>query len=862
MTSQKVRLTQPLQRMTSQQRPQTLQTSHTLQKTKLQERHLKGQQRSNLAEVLTARGFTQLVDLVVTAGLADTVSNGGPFTIFAPSNEAFEALDPQLVNSLLADTEMLKNVLLYHVVSGRVASSSLRDGMVVDSVQGGPLRINVRGNGVTVNDVAVTQADITARNGIVHVIDQVLMPPEDVGNLAEVLTSEGFSQLVDLVVTAGLADTVSNGGPFTIFAPTNEAFQALDPELVKSLLADPEKLKSVLLYHVVPGTVLSSALSDGLMAASVEGGDLRVNIKSNRVTVNDVAVTQADIPASNGVIHVIDQVLLPPGNDVGNLAEVLSGEGFSQLVDLVVTAGLAETVSTGGPFTIFAPTNEAFQALDPELVKSLLADPEKLKSVLLYHVVPGTVLSSALSDGLMVATAEGGDLRVNIKGNAVTVNDVDVTRADIQASNGVIHVVNQVLLPPEAEGNLAEVLTREGFSQLVDLVVTAGLADTVSDGGPFTIFAPTNEAFQALDADLVTSLVSDPERLKKVLLYHVVTGSVLSSDLSKNAMVPSVQGAPLKVSVEGTSNNLMVTVNGAPVTRADVPANNGVVHVIDQVLLPPEEMGNLAEVLSAQGFTQLVDLVVAAGLADTVSNGGPFTIFAPTNKAFQAVDKATLDNLLANTEMLKSVLLYHVVPSSVYSPQLGDDLMVNTVEGKPVRVNTAFSNGMGSITVNGVDVSRTDIIAKNGVIHVVDSVIMAPQGNVVEILAADPKFSTLVAAVKAAGLVDTLSSDGPFTVLAPTNDAFAKLPEGTLDHLLSDTASLKDILLRHVIPSSTLYSGALCWRTYTTANEEQVTTHRDAFHHIKLTSGDKRATVLTPDISATNGVIHAIDTVI
>ncbi|XP_037795059.1 transforming growth factor-beta-induced protein ig-h3-like isoform X2 [Penaeus monodon] len=620
-------------------------------------------------------------------------------------------------------------------------------------------------------------------------------------------------------------------------------------------------LKNVLLYHVVSGRVASSSLRDGMVVDSVQGGSLRINVDGNGVTVNDVAVTQADITARNGIVHAIDQVLMPP-EDVGNLADVLTSRGFGQLVDLVVTAGLADTVSNGGPFTIFAPTNEAFQALDPELVQALLADPERLKSVLLYHVVPGTVLSSALSDGLLAATVQGADLRVNVKANAVTVNDVDVTRADIQASNGVIHVINQVLLPPEAAGNLAEVLTTERFSQLVDLVVTAGLADTVSNGGPFTIFAPTNEAFQALDADLVTSLVSDPERLKKVLLYHVVSGNVLSSDLSRSAMVPSVQGAPLKVSVEGTSNNLKVTVNGAPVTRADVPASNGVIHVIDQVLLPPEEMGNLAEVLSAQGFTQLVDLVVAAGLADTVSSGGPFTVFAPTNEAFAAVDKATLDSLLANTEMLKSVLLYHVVPSSVYSPQLGDDLLVNTVEGKPVRINTAFSNGMGSITVNGVNISRTDIIAKNGVIHEVESVLMTPQGKIVDILAADPKFSTLVAAVKAAGLVDTLSSDGPFTVLAPTNDAFAKLPEGALDQLLTDTESLKNILLRHVIPSSTLYSGALCWKTHTTASQEQVTTHRDVFHHLKITSGDKRATVLTPDINATNGVIHAIDTVI
>ncbi|XP_042882491.1 transforming growth factor-beta-induced protein ig-h3-like isoform X2 [Penaeus japonicus] len=681
-------------------------------------------------------------------------------------------------------------------------------------------------------------------------------------NLAEVLTARGFSQLVDLVVTAGLAETVSNGGPFTIFAPTNKAFEALDPQLVNSLLADTEKLKSVLLYHVVSGRVMSSDLSNGMMADSVQGSPLRININGNSVTVNDAAVTQADIMARNGVVHVIDQVLLPPEED-GNLAEVLSAEGFSQLVDLVVTAGLAETVSNGGPFTIFAPTNKAFKALDPELVNSLLADTEKLKSVLLYHVVPGTVRSSDLSDGLMATTVQGEDLRINIYGKVVIVNGVAVLRADLMAGNGVIHMVDQVLLPPENNvGNLAEVLSGLGFSQLVDLVVAAGLADTVSNGGPFTIFAPTNEAFQALDSQLVNALVSDPERLKKVLLYHVVSNSVLSSDLSSNAMVPTVQGAPLKISVTGNNGHSTVTVNEARVTQVDVSASNGVIHAINQVLLPPEERGNLAEVLSAHGFTQLVDLVVAAGLADTVSNGGPFTIFAPTNKAFEAVDKEVLDSLLADTEMLKSVLLYHVVPAAVYSPQLADDLLVNTVEGKPLRVNTYFSNGMDIVTVNGVNVSRTDIIAKNGVIHVIDRVVMAPRGNVVEILAADPKFSTLVAAVKAAGLVDTLSSDGPFTVFAPTNDAFAKLPEGTVGGLLKDIPTLKNILLRHVIPSSTLYSGSLCWRTYTTASEEQITTHRDMFHHVIITSGDKRATALTPDVSATNGVIHVIDTVL
>ncbi|XP_063590932.1 transforming growth factor-beta-induced protein ig-h3-like [Penaeus indicus] len=269
--------------------------------------------------------------------------------------------------------------------------------------------------------------------------------------------------------------------------------------------------------------------------------------------------------------------------------------------------------------------------------------------------------------------------------------------------------------------------------------------------------------------------------------------------------------------------------------------------------------GNLAEVLSGRGFQTLVDLVVKAGLADTVSNNGPFTVFAPTDEAFAALDPQLVNYLLANPEVLKNVLLYHVLPGQVFSSNLENDLVANSAQGRTVRVNL-FANPSGAV-VNGVNVIEADIPASNGVVHVIDKVLLPPKGSVVDTLVGDDRFTTLVAAVTAAGLADTLASEGPFTVFAPTNDAFNKLPPGTVDSLLQDIPALQKILLRHVVPS-TLYSRALLGNTFSTASQEELSVSQDAFGRVTASTSANTALVTIPNTPVSNGVIHVIDTVI
>jgi transforming growth factor-beta-induced protein len=274
-------------------------------------------------------------------------------------------------------------------------------------------------------------------------------------------SSSDFSILVEAVVTAGLAETLSGPGPFTVFAPTNAAFAALLAEwhvTKEQVLADKELLTAILTYHVLPGRVPASALSNGLGAGSVNGQPLRffASDAASGFSIADgrfrhAGIVATDIAASNGVIHVIDRVLLPSNSTVVGIATKLPD--FSILVQAVVAAGLVDTLSGHGPFTVFAPTNEAFAALLAELgvtAEQLLANRELLTTVLTYHVVPGRVISSGIPFGQPVATVQGQTITIGASPVAITDargRTAGIVATDIPASNGVIHVIDRVILP-------------------------------------------------------------------------------------------------------------------------------------------------------------------------------------------------------------------------------------------------------------------------------------------------------------------------------------------------------------------------------------------------------------------------------
>merc|ERR1711994_705543 len=284
--------------------------------------------------------------------------------------------------------------------------------------------------------------------------------------------------------------------------------------------------------------------------------------------------------------------------------------------------------------------------------------------------------------------------------------------------------------------------------------------------------------------------------------------------------------------------------------------------------LPQVIYGDLAADLQANGLTTLLKFVVDAGLAETLGSVEPATIFAPTNEAFAALPSEVVVALTSNPDLLKNVLLYHVIPgSAIPSSALKADNKVETASGAPLRVNV-YNKYHPVVTANGVRVIKPDVrVGRGSIVHVIDEVLpyLTVADNIPAVLTKDPRFSTLLAAVGAAGLGGALADEGSaFTVFAPTNDAFAKIPQSALADLLKpeNKQKLTDILLRHVVPE-VVFSKGICWKTYKTLNPKAnlyTQLYKGGLVVAKTSAGQAR--VVDADIVATNGVVHAIDTVI
>lgn len=284
------------------------------------------------------------------------------------------------------------------------------------------------------------------------------------GNLIDVARSQAqFSTLVAAVEAAGLTSTLQGAGPFTLFAPTNDAFAALLTELgttQDALLADTALLTAVLQYHVLGAKVPSSDVTPGAPVNPLAGGYFKIDDMDGGLVITDgrnrtAQITQANVAASNGVIHVIDHVLLPADLTVVGTAQAANGATppeFTILVQAIQAAGLVEALGAAGPFTVFAPTDAAFASLLTELgvtADELLANTSLLTTVLTYHVVPALVLKAQVPVGQAIATLQGASFTVD---DTLTITDgagrtAAIVQTDVLASNGVIHVIDHVLLP-------------------------------------------------------------------------------------------------------------------------------------------------------------------------------------------------------------------------------------------------------------------------------------------------------------------------------------------------------------------------------------------------------------------------------
>lgn len=401
--------------------------------------------------------FSTLVLALKRAGLdADLANPAASLTVFAPTNAAFAALLTELGVASLNDipVETLTKVLLYHVKSGKSTASQITTGYY-STLANGPvtdshLSMYIDMTSTKINGRAkITQTDVMADNGVIHAIDKVLLP---MSISDHAVANPVFTSLVAALTKANLVSALNDKTKtYTVFAPTNDAFAALLTALGVTLNdLSAATLSPILLYHVINGYVPAAAVAAGyvptLSTAFGKNVSLQISVTGGVKLNNTVNVIATDVVATNGIVHVIDKVLLPP-----TVVEIAQQNSlFSTLVLAVIKADLAGTLSGMGPFTVFAPTNEAFAALFTTLGVTGIDALSKaaLTPILLAHVVSGNVQSGSLVSGSVPTLNPAKSLNIVVSSSGVTIDgSINVIKADVQGKNGVVHVINKVIVP-------------------------------------------------------------------------------------------------------------------------------------------------------------------------------------------------------------------------------------------------------------------------------------------------------------------------------------------------------------------------------------------------------------------------------
>ncbi|TMP74832.1 fasciclin domain-containing protein [Pseudoalteromonas sp. S1608] len=539
-------------------------------------------------------------------------------------------------------------------------------------------------------------------------------------------------------------------------------------------------------------------------------------------------------------------------------------EEFTTLVAALEATGLDETLDDlTTSYTVFAPTDDAFALLGEETINSLLADTDTLSSILTYHVIAGRVDAQTAIGlaGSTVETVNGQNIALSLNGENLLVNTSTVTMTDIVTDNGIIHVIDAVLTPktvPETAptNNIIETAQQAGnFSTLLAALDAASLTSALADeSSEFTVFAPTDAAFEAIGSNFLNTLLANPTVLADILKQHVLVGSVDSvTAMSLNGQsAETLLGNTLPVAINAETN--MLSFGGANIVVKDIMTTNGVIHVIDSVIISdvtlPQSTNTIADIASADGnFTTLLAALTATGLDTLVADpDNTFSVFAPTDAAFAALGQDTINALLADTDTLRDILLYHVFPDATV---LSDDAVsiANSNSNKIEMANgdmAAISYVDSSLFINDSAITEANVTASNGVIHVLNKVIMppaevgTPTKTIATVATETPALSTLVTALQAASLVDTFNdTTQSFTVFAPTNAAFSKIPTADLEALLADTTALTGVLTQHVLGAQVGSTDAFA------ANGKTVTTLADnmlSVNVVDFTSTENTAT--------------------
>uniref|UniRef100_A0A8C8SHB8 Transforming growth factor-beta-induced protein ig-h3 n=1 Tax=Pelusios castaneus TaxID=367368 RepID=A0A8C8SHB8_9SAUR len=534
----------------------------------------------------------------------------------------------------------------------------------------------------------------------------------------------------------------------------------------------------------------------------------------------------------------------PAALPLSNIYDTLGIVGATTTQLYSDSSNLRPEIEGPGSFTIFAPNNEAWAALPAEVLDSLVSNVNiELLNALRYHMVNRRVLTDELKHGTSLPSMyQNIDIQIHHYPNGiVTVNCARLLKADHHATNGVVHVIDKVIAT--TTNTIQQIIeTEESLETLQAAVAASGLNTLLENDGQFTLLAPTNEAFEKIPKETLTRILGDPEALKDLLNHHILKSAMCAEAIIAGLSMETLEGTILEVGCTGEE----LTLNGRPIiANKDVIATNGVVHFVNELLIP-DSAKTLFELGKESDVSTTIDLFTRAGLSSHLTGNERVTLLAPINTVFK-------DGTPPLTSNMKNLLLDHILKEQLASKYLYHGQKLETLGGNELRVFVYRNN----LCIENVCIAAHDKRGRFGTLFTVDKMLTPPVGTVMDVLKADSRFSTLVAAVQSAGLTETLNRPSSFTVFAPTNEAFRAMPREELNKLMGNAKELATILKYH-IGDEILVSGAV-----------------GTLVRLKSLQGDKievsaknnvvnvnKQPVAESDIMATNGVIYAVNTVL
>ncbi|OWF47880.1 Transforming growth factor-beta-induced protein ig-h3 [Mizuhopecten yessoensis] len=544
--------------------------------------------------------------------------------------------------------------------------------------------------------------------------------------------SLGLQQFLETAHSVDLTDDLVTGN-FTVFAPTNDAFSEFGQDMGSVLIVSDSmiekltaKVTGVMLGHLTTDVITTSSMHDEQLITTLSplNSKIRINFYDNTDTkvmlANCQRVTSADNMATNGVIHMVDQVLSPVTKSI---TEIISKDpNLTYLKTALGRTALSSALREDGHFTVYAPTDAAFRQLDGGVLDRIFNQSTCLKEVLQNHILPNVICSAAvqgpsrtrnLLDTYLYLTRDEDD--------KLFVQDHQVVASDIMATNGVIHLIDQVLFMDRAMGVL-DIMNNQ-VPALLDLVRRAGLENDLRNAEEVTFFAPTSEALSNLNPAVLDALMNDTTALRNLLTYHVTSGVNPAKLFYNNQRLSTLnEGKEIRINTYSEMRHESPRyAQCALIVSSSARICNGVVHFVDQVLTPPS--GSIMHTLRQDPrFSRFVELIRLTNLEQRLDEDDPLTVLALTNEAITNLPEDIVDALRKNNiRKIEKLIFANIIPRTICCKAIQNWFVSGISYLRPINGELLTVSSMYGVTSIGrATVTECDRTATNGVIQVVD----------------------------------------------------------------------------------------------------------------------------------------------